>query len=318
MWREEQVSESLSVKAASSVDAIRKSISLSRRSLTTSAAEAISMLSLADDQNLKSPLRRKQSEKRLVQTSEAEKEAARAGNLAKQGLGSDYTLFNRDWSVLLRAKRASAHWSQLRNRQKHSDLDIFVGALADLPVATLKSAARASRLLMIERYADGGTVYTIAKEKIGAYRVFWIAEGRRLNGVDPAECRFVLIIRKGRILLKSRNDSLAVRHLSPSRTLAPASATTTFNSIVMDIVDKEKDRRVKIATGMDLVLAFSCLMIADRFERYSAFQPDETTRTQVLHNRFETDIGDKEMDIFQQVLRGDIAGTTTVANSLMY
>lgn len=321
VWRDEESADYSQTKSSTAVDTLRRSLALSRRSLTT-ATEALSILAMGDsvaaETGARTPIQRRQSEKRLVERSMAVKEATKAGDLAKQGLGSDYTMFNRDWSVLLRAKKTTAMWTQLVNRQKHADVDIFVGAHTDTPVATLKSGARASRLLFLERFADGGIAYTIAKEKVGPYRVFWIAEGRRPNGaVDPSDCRFLLIPRKGRAIIKSRGDALPVKHLSSSTNLGSHQALqTTFNSTVLDFLDKSGSG-IHIASGMDLVLAFACLIIADRFERYNNFEPDDATRKDILHGRFETDIGE-EMDVFQKAMRGDRHGTTAVASSLMY
>jgi hypothetical protein len=260
------------------------------------------------------------SEKRLVTSSEVEKVSEKAMDLAKRGIGSDYTLFNRDWSVLLRGKRSSVRWSQLRHRYKHSDILFYVGALGDIPVATLKSGARASRLLFLERYSDGGIVYTMAKEKIGSHRVFWIAEGRKPTGlVDPNECRFVLVVRNGRAVVKCRDENtLLVPHLTSSRA-SLTSLASSFNSTVVDFIDKGDECVVRIASGMDVVLAFACLAIADRFQSYKSFVPNEKTRKEVLNERFETGIGDGDLDVFQQMSAQNLRhGTTTAANSLMY
>jgi len=259
------------------------------------------------------------SEKRLVNTTDSEKESEKVVDLAKQGLGNDYTLFNRDWSVLLRAKRSSVRWTQLHHRHKHADMVFYFGASGDIPIATLRSAARASRLLLLERHSDGGIVYTMAKQKVGQNRLFWIAEGRKPTGlVDPNECRFVLIVRGGRAVVKSRDTSLLVPHLASSRVTA-SSLSSSFNTTVMDFIDRGSESLAKIASGMDAVLAFACLIIADRFQHYSCFNPNEKTRQEVLLERFETGVGEQELDVFQQLRAQSLAhGTTLAANALMY
>ena len=334
IWRDENAFENSSQSVSSfspsspAVDAIRRSISSSRRSLissrrsiTTAANTALG--SFIDQQEEPSPQslsKRKLSEKKLVHLTETGKETEKQIELAKQGVGSDYTLFNRDWTVLLRARRSHAHWTQLHNRHKHSDLVFYVGSLGDVPIATLKSGARASRLLLLERQCDGGIAYTLMKDKFAGYRVFWIAEGRKQNGLlEPTECRFVLVIRKGRAVVKCKGDnSLLLPHLSNSKT-SLQSISHNFNTTVVDFLDKGPESLVKVVCGMDLVLAFACLAIADRFEKYSCFRPNEKVRSEILNERFETGIGDEELDVFHKTNKHDfVYGTTAGASSLMY
>lgn len=314
MWRDlNTVDNTLEGKplAAGAVETLRRSVVSSRRSLST--------FSKNDSSDATLHFSRRTSERRLNNSAEAVKQSAKAIDMAKQGVGSAYTLFNRDWSVLLRAKKTMAHWSQLHHRQKHTDVQFFVGATGDIPVATLKNVSRASRVVVLERECDGGIVYTFTKQKIAGHRVYWISEGRRaVTGVvDQSGCRFVLVIRKGRAVIKYRGDSLVVPHLASSR----ASVRTppkAFGSIVTDFLDIGEGSVVKIASGMDVVLAFACMILADRFENFKLFVPQEKVRSEVLEGRFETGIGEKELDLYQQTNRNISHGTTAAASSLIY
>lgn len=168
-----------------------------------------------------------------------------------QGQVSDYTLYDGAFSrICLTASRVTGyHWTQLRHRAKHADLEIYLGNnyQHDPPLATLRCASRASRVLQLQRFHDKGVVYTLTKDKIMGHRVFYIAEGK------SGACRMVLVVRKGRATVKFMTD--------PDQ--------KQFNATCLEY--SEGDSTVKLARGMDLVLAFACLCLADRFERYASF-----------------------------------------------
>jgi len=63
------------------------------------------------------------SELRITSTSGSLQDAERRAVRAKEGRGSDWTLFNKDYTVVLRANRlASVRWNQLHHRVKHADV----------------------------------------------------------------------------------------------------------------------------------------------------------------------------------------------------
>lgn len=163
----------------------------------------------------------------------------------------DYTLYNHDMSkILLSGCRVTGyHWTQLRHRAKHADLELYVGNnYQNLPpVAVLRSTARSSRVLQLQRFHDKGVVYALTKDKIMGHRVFFISEG------TSTACRMVLIVRKGRATIKFMTDP----------------AQRSFNATCMEY--SEGASEIKVARGMDLVLVFACLCVADRFEKYKSF-----------------------------------------------
>lgn len=357
VWREEEPiavagtgSSSSSLLSGQPATALRKSLSSSRRSLTSAFSNGFSLLgeplsstnaptsalqasAMDESANSMSPatLRATRSgERRFVELVQAGKDEDEKMELSRKGLGSDYTIFNRDWSVLLRGKKTSARWNQVKHKRKHADVDIFVGLKAEVPVARLTSGARASRLLYLERQSDGGMVYTFVKDKIAGYRVYWILEGRKANQqmIDPNECRFALVIRKRRAFVKAKTgDQLLIPHLAPSAKMATHKAVSSvFSILAMDVHDAQPSSpgatnttgEVKIASGMDLILAFACLILADRFESFGCFIPNEKVRKQVLEERFESGVGDREYDVFHKFDGNFKAGTALGANALMY
>lgn len=318
VWRAE------SAQAPSAAAMIRNSLTSSRRSI----AKAFQAFDLEGSESNSLDKGHSSSsrtiEKRLSLKFDLEKDVQTSTSLAKQGIGSDYTMFNRDWSVLLRAKKISSTKVNIQvHKNKHADLALYV-QLSDVPVATLKSAARASRCLHLERNTDGGVVYTLAKDKVAeSHRVFWIAEGRKQQ-VDPGDCRFVLVVHENRAVIKARND-LIVPHLVSARgSLGNIGNPPKFNQTVMDFLDDGKKSYFRVASGMDLVLAFTCLCLSDRFAKYRCLRPNEQVRFESLHGRFETGI-DPEMDVFRKTGGGggtgssiSVNGSASNASSMMY
>jgi hypothetical protein len=250
---------------------------------------------------------------------------------AKEGRDSDWTLFNKDWTVVLRGARlTTTRWNQLHHRVKHADIAFYAGAHADVPVATLKAGASAARLLYLERQADGGDVYTFAKKKIQGFRVFFIAEGRHLQ-VDPETCRFALIVRRPQILVKARGCVSRWRRSALTSSPAPRATGSTApvrqlsskNLLINNpapgftqaVVDYRTDPgyALRIASGMDVVLAFACVCLADRFMMYESMEPDEDLRGSLLKDRFE-DLEDQTRSL--HLGRGQ--GTTLHISSLLY
>ncbi|KAH9258188.1 hypothetical protein BASA81_003772 [Batrachochytrium salamandrivorans] len=75
-----------------------------------------------------------------------------------QGQISDYTLYDGLFGrICLTAARVTGyHWTQLRHRTKHADLEIYLGNnyQHDPPLATLRCASRSSRVLYLQRFHD--------------------------------------------------------------------------------------------------------------------------------------------------------------------
>jgi len=223
----------------------------------------------------------KLSEKRLSSTIETVHEAERRATLAKEGRGSDWSLFNKDYTVVLRASRVAAiKWNQLHHRTKHADVSLFVGARSEDPVAVLKGASTAARLLFLERTSDGGDVYTLSKHKINGARVFFIQEGR-VAAVDPHTCGFALIVSSSRVIVKARGTASPPRHLSSRNLMMDVQSLPGFTQTVVDFRE-DAGWGMRIASGFDLVLAFACVVLSDRFMNYSSMQPDEALRKSLV------------------------------------
>ena len=171
--------------------------------------------------------------------------------------------------------------------------------------------------------------------------------------LDRDKCRFVLIVLRNRVVVKARGDApvphlQARTSLSPTRVPAGAAAssfssfssgtaTTTgawasaspFSQTVVDFYSEPgkhaKSSVLRVASGMDLVLAFAAVALGDRFFRFDGLAPDEATRKLVLDERFEmgdhatfvpTAGGDEAPSVFAVKQRKH--GTTTAARSLLY
>jgi hypothetical protein len=257
----------------------------------------------------------------------ASKQLELVTELSQTGRESDYTLFNRDWSVVCRGKKVHSFvWHQLDRRDKHADIAFYIGLISDAPVATLRSAKRASRLLYLERATDaGGCCYTLQKDRVQGLRIFWISEGRKTL-VSKAECRFVLVIHKNRVVVKARGEA-PIRHFSSSRNLlqgvtAPATPSSAigaglFENTVVDM--SETKREVTFASGMDVVLAMACCILADRFSHFKSFAPDEEIRSGLLQGRVQ-DFGDHNGADLQDVFASKVSkrGTVAAVSSLLY
>jgi hypothetical protein len=206
--------------------------------------------------------------------------------VAKKGLDADLSLFNRDWSVLLRAKSVKKRWSLSRL----PEISIYAGpmALVEEPIAIFKTVDRANRKLFIEK-ADGTVVYTLQKQKIAAvhrktsehHRVFWIAEGKHRANVDYHSTRLVLIIHKHRIIIKarginlinkdneSRRDSVDMReHLLIPSPVPPSTTPIAGFSITVASYEDKPDSPTRIASGMDIALVLCCFQLASRYSQY--------------------------------------------------
>ena len=152
-------------------------------------------------------------------------------------------------------------------------------------------------------------MYTFVKRKAQGTRIFFIAEGKHAN-VDADSCRFALIIRRAQCLVKARGLA-PVRHLS-SKNLLQAQTQPGFTQAVVDY-RMDPGFGLRIASGMDCVLAFACVCLADRFMNYQSMTPDESLRKTMLEGRFE----DLE-DPFRSQDTGKRIGTTLHVNALLY